>query len=336
MKSTIKKYLSGKSSANEQKDLLDWIRKDDHLSEFQSAKSKWKDEILKEEIPAEFQQDWQNIQNNMLRQTQSEMQRTQLILRFFRYAAIFMILIGVPSLFYILTQTKSQDQQLVYTTVVADFGQVSKVVLPDSTVIWVNSGSTVTYNNRFSATNRDIRLTGEAFFKVKKNANLPLIVSSEDIRVKVLGTEFGVSAYPEERFIRVVLEKGKVELSSASHPNRRQVMKPGEMVSYKKDNNTLLLSRVNTLLFTSWKDGIINIYNLPLSEVVIKLEKRYNQQFVVDEAIRNLPFTFTIKNENLNNILSLMETITPIEVIQHDNVIELKPGKAKKIMTRHR
>jgi ferric-dicitrate binding protein FerR (iron transport regulator) len=330
MKSTVKRYLSGKSSEDEQKEILDWIRKDHNLNEFQSVKDEWRHEISEAEVPADYQSSWQLIQNKLFGQMQSDLHRAQRTLKFFRYAAIFMILIGVPSLFYMLTQIKSQKQPLAYTTVVADFGQVSKVVLPDSTVIWVNSGSTVTYNNRFSSTNRDIRLTGEAFFKVKKNASLPLIVSSEDIRVKVLGTEFGVSAYPEESFIRVVLEKGKVELSSTSHPNIRQVMKPGEMASYSKNNNTLSLSTVNTVLFTSWKDGIINIYNLPLSEVVIKLEKRYNQQFVVDEAIKNLPFTFTIKNENLNSILSLMEKITPIEVVQHDNVIEIKPVRQKK------
>lgn len=323
MKSTIKKYLSGKSSANEQKDLLDWIRKDDHLSEFQSAKSKWKDEILKEEIPAEFQQDWQNIQNNMLGQMQSEMQRTQRTLRFFRYAAIFILLISVPSLLFFYSQSK-QSNPLVYTIVAADFGQISKVVLPDSSVIWINSGSTIKYNNQFSATNREIELIGEAFFKVHKNKELPLIVSSSDLRVKVLGTEFGVMAYPEESSIQVVLEKGKVELTSSSHLNLRQEMKPGELASFNKEKKELIISKVNTGLFTSWKDGLINIYNLPLSELVIKLEKRYNQKFVIDDAIKNLPFTFTIKNENLSDILSLMEKITPIDAIQHGNVIELK------------
>jgi len=323
MKSTIKKYLSGKSSVNEQKELLDWIRKDHNLDEFQTTKNEWKDEIRQEEIPVEFKPDWQNIQNSLFGQMQSEMQRTQRALKFFRYAAIFILLISVPSLVYFHSQSKP-SAQLVYTTVAADFGQISKVVLPDNSVVWVNSGSTIKYNNQFSVTNRDIELIGEAFFKVKKNKDLPLIVSSSDLRVKVLGTEFGVMAYPEESFIQVVLEKGKVELTSSSHLNLRQEMKPGELASFNKEKKELIISKVNTGLFTSWKDGLINIYNLPLSELVIKLEKRYNQKFVIDDAIKNLPFTFTIKNENLSDILSLMEKITPIDAIQHGNVIELK------------
>jgi transmembrane sensor len=326
MKSIITKYLRGKSSADEQNELLHWIRKEEHFNEFQQVKETWKAEVSKEDVPSEFVNDWASIQNQMMVQLQQDVQRKQRTLNFFRYAAIFLVLIAVPALVYILSSDRPTNP-LVYTTVAADYGQISKVVLPDSTVIWVNSGSTIKYNNRFSATNRDIELIGEAFFKVHKNKDLPLVVASEDLRVKVLGTEFSVSAYPEEKNIQVVLEKGKVELSTASKTELKQEMKPGELVSYTKVNKEMNLSTVNTGLFTSWKDGIINIYNLPLSELVIKLEKRYNQKFVVDNEIKNLPYTFTIKNEELSSILSLMEKITPVDVVQNKNVIELKYRK---------
>lgn len=310
--------------------MLDWIREDNHLAEFQDSKKEWKNKITNEAIPSDYQGSWNNIQSILFGRMQSDLKRTQRTLNFFKYAAILVLLISVPSLFYFFTQSKTPEQQLVYTTVAADFGQISKVVLPDSTVIWINSGSTIRYNNQFSATNRDIDLVGEAFFKVRKNTELPMIVSNTDLKVKVLGTEFSVMAYPEENFIQIVLDKGKVELTSTAHSKFRQEMKPGEMANFNKEKKELTISNVNTVLYTSWKDGLINIYNLPLSELVIKLEKRYNQKFVVDDEIKNLPFTFTIKNENLNNILSLMEKITPVDVIQRGNVIELKYNKTKK------
>lgn len=323
MKSTIKKYLSGKSSEKEQKELLEWIRKDNHLAEFQDSRKEWKNEIANEAIPSDYQESWNNIQNILFGRMQSELQRTRRTLNFLRYAAIFVVLISIPTLALFFSQT-SPSIPLTYTTVAADLGQISKVVLPDSSVIWINSGSTIRYNNQFSETNRDIDLIGEAFFQVTKNADQPLTVSSEDLRIKVLGTEFSVSAYPEEKYIQVVLEKGKIELTSSLQSNFIQEMKPGEMASFNKVKKELLVSTVNTELYTSWKDGLINVYNLPLNEVVIKLGKRYNQQFMIDDEIKNLPYTFTIKNENLNSILSLMEQITPVDAIQHDNVIELK------------
>ena len=326
MKSIITKYLRGKSSADEQNELLHWIRKEEHLGDFQQIKEEWKAEVVKEDVPSEFVGDWKTIQNRMMEQLQQDVQRKQRTLSFFRYAAIFLVLIAVPALVYILS-SNWHTNPLVYTTVAADYGQISKVVLPDSTVIWVNSGSTIKYNNQFSASNRDIELIGEAFFKVHKNKDLPLVVANEDLRVKVLGTEFSVMAYPEEKNIQVVLEKGKVELSSTSISSLKQEMKPNELASYNKENKKLAIEEVNTDLYTSWKEGTINIYNLPLSELVIKLEKRFNQKFAVDEEIKNIPYTFTIKNDDLNSILSLMEKITPVDVVQNKNVIELKYRK---------
>ncbi len=330
MKPQIKKYLAGESSSAEQKELLEWLRKEGHLSDFESVKEEWKDEIIKKEHAPEYQQNWIDFQNSIHEKLQVQLFQANRFLKFFQYAAIFTLLILVPAIIY-MTQFKSPDKNLVYTTVAADLGQISKVVLPDSTTIWINSGSTIKYNNQFSASNRDIKLTGEAYFKVSRNEKLPLVVSSGDLRVKVLGTEFSVIAYPDEKNIQVVLEKGKVELTSASQSNWLQKMNPGQMASFSKEKKETTLSSVNTELFTSWKDGLINIYNLPLSELARRLEKRYNQKFVVDEEIKNLPYTFTIKNENLSSVLSLMEKITPVDVFQNGNVIELKyRGKTNK------
>jgi len=328
MKSIIKKYLSGKSSEEEQKDLLQWIRREENLNEFQRIKQEWTTEVRKETMPSEFAQDWKAIQGKMMTQLQQEVQQKQRTLNFFRYAAIFMVLIAVPALLYIFSQNQPAAP-LVYTTVAADYGQISKAILPDSSVVWVNSGSSIKYNNQFSASNRDIELEGEAFFEVTRNADLPLIVTNSDLKVKVLGTEFSVSAYPEEPNIHVILEKGKVELTSASNTRFRQEMKPGEMATFSKIKKELALTAVNTSLYTSWKDGLINIYNLPLSELVIKLEKRFNQKFLVDEQIKDVPYTFTIKNEDLSSVLSLMEKITPVQAIQREHVIELKHNKNK-------
>lgn len=323
MKSIIRKYLKGESTTSEQFQLLEWIRKDGHSNEFQQIKEDWKTETSGESVPPKHAIDWQKVQHQMMESLQEEIQRKQRTLSIFRYAAVFMVLVAIPAFLYVINSGK-KNHTLFTTAVAADFGQISKVLLPDSTIVWVNSGSVIRYNSQFSATNRNIELVGEAFFKVHENKKLPLVVSHGDLQVKVLGTEFLVSAYPEEANIQVVLEKGKVELNSVSNQDFKQEMVPGEMVSYNKSTKLTDVDNVNTNLYTSWKDGIINIYNLPLSELVVRLEKRYNQKFKVEDAIKNMPFTFTIKNEDLSNILGLIEKITPIQAIQHENYIELR------------
>lgn len=315
--------MSGKSSETEQNELLEWIRLDDHLSEFQDTTKEWKNEITSEPISSEYQESWNKIQKMLLGRMQSDLQRTQRRLNFFKYAAILVLLISIPALVFFYSQSNTISP-LTYTTVSADYGQISKVLLPDSSVVWINSGSTIRYDNQFSSTNRNIELIGEAFFKVHKNKELPMHVNSADMVVKVVGTEFCMSAYPEENSIFVVLEKGKVELSSTTDSNFKQEMSPGELLSFNKKNKEYLLNTVNTVLYTSWKDGLINVYNLPLKELIVILERRYNQKFIIDESIKNIPYTFTIKNENLHSILSLMEKITPVDALQKGNVIELK------------
>lgn len=329
MQFIIKKYLSGNSSEKEQKILLDWMRQEDHRAEFESIKEEWKEQVVNTAIPIQYEQSWNNIQGVLMSKMQAKLQRTQRTLYLFRIAAMLVVLLLIPSLLYFFSPTK-ENIPLTYTTVTADRGQISKVQLPDSSVIWINSGSTIKYNNRFSTSNRDIELVGEAYFKIHKNKDLPLVVNSQGLNVKVLGTEFSVMAYPEENTVQVVLEKGKVELSSNLDVNFRQEMKPGERAIFNKEKKSLSLSSVNTELYTSWKDGMINIYDIPLSELVIKLERRYNQKFVVDDEIKNLPYTFTIKNEDLHSILRLMEKITPVDAVQKGNIIELKYNKSKK------
>lgn len=328
MKSIIHKYLSGKSSFGEQKDLLEWIRKEQHLSDFQQEKEKWKDLVEAGPVSSEYQAEWNSIQHKMMETLQGEVRQKQRVLTFFKYAAVVLVVMTIPAMLYFFSDSRP-EQPLSYTTVTADYGQISKVVLADSSVIWINSGSSVRYNNQFSATNRDVELIGEAYFKVIKNKNIPLVVSCSDLKVKVLGTEFSVSDYPEDIQTQVVLEHGKVELTSKTNSSFRQEMNPGELATFNKSKKELGLSRVNTVLYTSWKDGLINIYNLPLKELVIKLEKRFNQKFEVDDEIKNLPYTFTIKNENLSKVLLLMEQITPVTAIQDKNVIKLKYNKSK-------
>ena len=97
------------------------------------------------------------------------------------------------------------DYGIKYTSVIADNGQISKVILPDNSVVWLNSGTTLTYDNNYSFNNRNLYLNGQVSLVVKKNEILPLIVAGGNLRVKVLGTRFDVNAYPDDNMIKVIL-----------------------------------------------------------------------------------------------------------------------------------
>ena len=329
MKATIKKYLTGKGTGDDHRQLLDWIREDDHLKDFYEIRNAWESDIFQSEMPADSQKSWSSLQNQLLIATQRKLQKSTRYLRFFKYAAVLIFAVFIATDGARLIGVGAGIDQLHYSTVKADAGQIANVILPDQTEVWLNSGSYIRYNNEFASSNREIELVGEAYFNVTKNATLPLLVSGSPIQVKVLGTKFNVSAYPEDHSFNVILEEGKVELISDRYKNFREEIKPNYLAVFNKESKQLDIRKVNVEHYTSWKNGMVNIYNLPLEKVVIKLSKRYNQQFEIDEEVKQLRYTYTIKNEPLSDILNLMETITPIEVIQKGDVIRLKYNRQK-------
>jgi transmembrane sensor len=324
MEPIIKKYLDGKSNPDEQKKLLSWLREKNSQIEFNRDKENWQQNTLKNEMPEISQKSWDHVQSGLFEKAILELQLTKRYVKILKYAAMFVLLISLSGLGFFYLTAKNRYPALVYSTVVAEPGQISKIVLADQTEIWVNSGSSLRYNNQFGSTNREIELVGEAYFNVTKNPDLPLIVSGSPVQVKVLGTKFNITAYPDDKTFSVILEEGKVELNSPSFKNPKLSLKPGEMAVFDKKNRSLGIQNVNTERYTSWKDGMINIYNMPLEDVLLRLSKRYNQKFETDEKLRQLHYTFTIKNEPLSEILKMMETITPIRAEQKNEIIKLK------------
>lgn len=328
MKQLIRKYLAGGGSPDDQQKLLGWLREQGHLANFRAERTLWEQEALQERMPLASQTSWNAVQQKLLAQAQAKLEKTSNYLRIFKYAAILLafVSVGVVSLYL---SGRSVSSQEFYTMVKAEPGQIANVVLPDQTQVWLNSGSYIRYSSQYANTNRNIELVGEAYFDVTRNEALPLVVKGAEIDVNVLGTKFNVSAYPDDNFFNVVLAEGKVELSSTIYKDFKCEMIPDQIASFNKTTNKLDIKQVNVDLYTSWKEGMINIYNLPLEEVIVKLSKRYNQKFQVDNELKHLRYTYTIKNEPLSDILALMETITPIDVVQSGELIHLKFNKRK-------
>lgn len=327
MEQIIKKYLEGKATEEDQAHLLEWLRKKSNQFVFNSYSLAWKESLDANQLPDNSHESWNQIQAVILEKSYKQWQHSKKVQLFFRYAAIFFFAVSVAGLSWYLIQSK--PDQLFYTTVVAEKGQISKVELPDGSLVWLNSGSKITYNNLFANANRDIQLSGEAYFNVTHNGQLPLVVNCGELQVKVLGTKFNVTSYKDLDGVDVVLEKGTVELFDSKISSFQYRLKPGEMAKFDKNNRKLQIREVNTPKFTSWKEGILNIYDQPLDVVVKKLETRYNQKFEISPEIKHCRYTFTIKNESMEEIIKLMGKITPIIAIQKNDVIYLSIDKKK-------
>ncbi len=333
----IGNYIVGKESERESEKLNSWLKKaSDNPSKFGFITEE-KEIIRNIESFEKFSADraWKKYNERI-----NSLSLRKQIWKW-KIAAIFIFLAGLSGSIYIYFEKDIPTQEStspVYTTVVTENGQTSRIILPDSTVVWLNSGTALSYNNNFSVDNRNVKLKGEAYFKVKRNEHIPLVVHCEDLEVKVLGTEFDVNAFPENNKVSVVLEKGSVELSHLSNKFLPFTMRPGEMARFDEEKEQPLVRPVNTYEQVSWKDGVLIFNNTSMKEVLSKLEHWYGVDIEVSNPdVYKLIFNATIVDENLEDIFHLIQYTCDINykiTYSHDPLVPIKINVSMKNLTK--
>lgn len=181
--------------------------------------------------------------------------------------------------------------------------------LPDGTVGWLNSGSTLTYTIPFNE-NRNITLQGEAWFDVVHNEKSPFEISVGNSKVKVLGTSFNVSAYPGESYIEVVLQHGKVEFYPGNS-TQKIAMNPYEKLILKEGN--IDVSLTDPSKYKAWTDGKLVFRGDNMAEVARRIERWYNVKvYLADEDLKKFSFRATFEDDSLEEVLRLLSLTSPI------------------------
>jgi len=326
MEDIVKKYLDDSATEAEKRELLHWLRQKENRRHFVFHRYSWKSGLDKTWFPAGGEEIWNRIQSGLLERSFGEWQKSRKAQQILRYAAIFFFLTTLGVVTWLVTlRTVKADRRL--TTIMADNGQISRVELPDGSLAWVNSGSAISYDQFFGLKNRELQLKGEAFFDVRKSDKIPLVVHCEELNMRVTGTKFNVNAFPKENHVSIVLEEGSVELFRKDNSAFLYRMNPGELAFFDLSTRKLTVSAINTHRYTSWKEGIIHLYDQTLTEVAARLTTRYNQKFEISDEVKNYHYTFTIKNESLAEIIGLIEKITPVKAEQHGTLIKFKSAR---------
>lgn len=150
-------------------------------------------------------------------------------------ATVALLITSSIACYYVWNDIKSSAQDTVLCQMEVPLGSQTKVVLPDGSVVCLNSGSVLKYDPAFVRNkNREVYLVGEGYFEVHKNTEKPFIVHTEDLNIKVLGTVFNIRAYKEEPNIEVALVEGKVNVFSQSEEKGNIVLRPNQRAVYDK------------------------------------------------------------------------------------------------------
>lgn len=194
-------------------------------------------------------------------------------IRLVEIAALFLLafVFGGLVTYFISSENKSKIVPPSYCEVVAPLGSITQLVLPDSSVVWLNAGSKVRYSTRFSKDNRYLELEGEGYFKVNKNKELPFLLDVFGFEVKAIGAEFNVKAYPNDAKIETFLVEGKallshrtVKIADQIYLNRkfRATFYKAKEIAVENGGPQLIISPNNDPFpYTSWKDDKFALKN---------------------------------------------------------------------------
>ena len=163
--------------------------------------------------------------------------------------------------------------------VTAPAGARSQVMLPDSSLVWLNAGSKLVYAGDFGRKSLRVRLEGEGYFEVVRNAGRPFTVETDVLNVTVLGTSFNVQAYTEARAVEVDLLKGRVEVATSD--GRRLSLLPDQQARFDRASGLFESHPAVTTLAADWVNGRLSFINTPFPEILDKLQRHFNVRIEV-------------------------------------------------------
>ncbi|MDR6941131.1 FecR family protein [Mucilaginibacter pocheonensis] len=244
------------------------------------------------------------------------------------------LVFGLLSFFYWKNYYGNYDVRTYQIT--APRGNVSKIVLPDGTKVWLNAGSKIVYKTNYGNKCRRIQLTGEAFFDVVKDSEHPFIVTTAAMQIKVLGTAFNVRSYADDNVAETSLIRGRIELTPASNPDHVIILKPSEKLTipnrgrfHSDQNNALItLSALHTAKNDSlpseaqWLENKLVFDNEYFDEVAKKMERWYSVSISFkNEQLKQKRFSGKFTKESLSTALEALKATSDFNfLIDNGNV----------------
>lgn len=310
MEEKLIKYFSGDLGQSETSELFNHLNTNDQLrEEFVHIQNMYA--LTHISILSKNESDGRNSFQSFL-QTLNAKKRKRLIRFTTQYAALALVLI-VSTFFTTQYLIKNLGLDHEMNTLYVPSGQRAQLTLQDGSSVWLNAQSSLTYPARFSGKSRRVTVSGEAYFDVAKNKK-PFIVSTQNIEMKVLGTQFNVYSYPEADCIKTDLVKGSLMVYSIQSPQKSITLKPNEQIIVK--DNKMLVRKIGNANHYLWKKGIYTFENERLIDIIEKLQLYYDVKIIVkDPEIFNIPYTGKFRQrDGIDEILRLIQKIQKFNI----------------------
>lgn len=300
----------------------EWLTTDDHRRLFEQLEIVWEKVQQKVSVyEPDLEYYWNELSARIDQETviaekpAKTLKRSLMSGRVWRAAAALAIIISSTFFFaYYFGKYSSVNPQeyIAYSTL----NTKSKVLLPDSTEVWLHNNSSITYKFNEDLDQREVNLIGEAFFKVKHSKDFAFVVATKGVEVKVHGTQFNVNSYPATDNVLVSLYEGSVSMSA----NENDVyLKPGEEGLFDSKSKNISVAEGDVEFAKIWTSDKIRFENRNLREVCRYLSKWYGVQFEIDSQISDdQSYTFTFRGQDLEEVVGIMAKIHSFDCVIDD------------------
>ena len=332
----LTKEISGDISRDEQQLLNESLKENDVFGQVHSEIHRFmasENNRANVNVEAKLNEVWQRIhtlQDDIaLPETSSETPPKHIVPMWARVAASIAIILSIGYFGY-----RAVTPQNLYTEIIAAADENLFATLDDGTQVWIGKHSQIAYNKHFGAKHRKIRLTGEAFFEVAHNADVPLTVSANEVDVMVKGTAFNVNATQAD--VEVVLLRGLVAVKDNRrknteevllHPHQKIVLRDGKALA--NDSNYVIREMVHTndtiLPETRWMNGALVFQKQKFIDLAKLMESRFGVTIEIQNPkLREQRFTGSIKNEGLSQMLDALKQSYPFTYEVKNNAVTIK------------
>lgn len=198
----------------------------------------------------------------------------------------------------------NENNEAFYNTISTPRGGQYQVTLADGTKVWLNAASSIHFPIVFTGNERKVEITGEAYFEVAKNKNMPFIVKAATSEIEVLGTHFNVNAYDDEASIKTTLLEGKVKVSvpGLAATQSPKFLLPGQQAGINKQGEINIIDNADTEEAIAWMKGHFQFRSADLKEILRQISRWYDVDIEYKGNV-NLHFTGQLtRNQNVSNV----------------------------------
>jgi transmembrane sensor len=327
MNKVIYKYLNNNANLQEKKLLLKWLN--------ESQENKIKFSRIKQLHSIALLTDDEELTNpdiSFLKNYITKKERGNRIFRLaIRYSAAAAIVAVIFTIGLKIGTRLEKPLNIIADGIVhmeysTPYGVKGKIVLPDSSVVWLNSGSTIGFPSKFTGDSRNISFNGEAYFDVKKDSTFPMKINTpHNFKVVVTGTSFNLHSYREDPFFSLYLSKGKINIQDKKG-NLIHMLKEDESIQYNffaKEIKTKKTIEPSSIV--GWKNGWLIFDEEELKSVFRKMERWYGVSFKISSHFNlNDKLTAKFREESVSQVLDLMKKISLIDYSIKDSIVFIR------------